>query len=103
MVRCCRREASSAISHVGLPWDALGHMASAVLVLVLSRKDALLGRRSIGGDCLLVHLGFSQGVVHEGGNGDAANGVSRGDGAHLGEDAGVLWVPVRDGAVGVFC
>ena len=85
--------------HVGLPWDALGHLAAAVLALVLSSEDALLGRCSIGGDCLLVHSGFSRGVVCEGGCGDVANGVLHGDGAHLDEDAGVLEVTIRDGAV----
>ena len=29
--------------HVGLPRDALGHVAAAVLALVFSSKDALLG------------------------------------------------------------
>ena len=97
-------QAGGIVGHcVGLPWDVLGHMTVAVLALVLSRKDALLGRRSVGGNCFLVHLGFSRGVVHEGGNGDAADRVSHGNGAHLGKDAGVLDVTVHDGAVLVVC
>ena len=63
--------------HVGLPWDVLCHVAMAVLALVLSRKDALLGWRSVGGDCLLVHSGFCRGVIHECGNGDAVDRMAR--------------------------
>ena len=72
-------------------------------VRVLSSKNTLLGQRSIGGNCLPVHSGFSWGVVHEGSNGDAANGMSRGDSAHLGEDAGVFEVIICDVAVWVVC
>ena len=51
--------------NIGLPWDALCHVAVTVFPLVLSHKDALLGWHTVGRDRLLAHSGLSRGVVHK--------------------------------------
>ena len=92
-------QAGSVVGHdIGLSWEVLGHMAVAVLPLVLSREDALLGWRTVGRNRLLTHLGLSRGVVHEGDCCRALDGVALCHGADLGEHAGVLEVTVCDGA-----
>ena len=87
--------------HVGLPWNALGHVTAAVFALVLSGEDTLLGGCAVSSNSLLEHMGLSRGVIHEGGCGDAAHQMARDKGADLGKHAGVLKVTVCDGACGV--
>ena len=97
-------QARGIIGHdIGLPWDALGHVAVMVLVLalVLHREDALLGRHTVSRNGLLAHAGFSRGVVHEGCCGGALDGVALCCGADLGKHAGVFQVTVCDSAIGV--
>ena len=84
--------------NIGLPWDALCHVAAPVFPLVLSRKDALLGWRTVGRNCLIVHSGFSRGAIHEGGYCRALDGVALCNGADLGKPARVLQVTVGDSA-----
>ena len=87
--------------NIGLPRDALHHVAVTVFPLVLRRKDALLGWRTIGRNCLLACSGLSWGVVHEGGCGGVLHRMASGHGANLSEHAGVFQVTVSDGAIWV--
>ena len=84
-------QARGVIGHdIGLPQDALGHVAVTVLSLVLRRKDAWLGRRTVGRDGLLAHAGLSRCVVNKSCCGGALDGVAFCHGADLGEHAGVF-------------
>ena len=73
-------QAGGVVGHdIGLSWETLGHMAVAVLPLVLSSEDALLCSRAGGTDCLLAHSGGGRGVVYECDNGGALHRVPVGD------------------------
>ena len=95
-------QARGVVGHdIGLPWDALCHVAVTVLLLVLRRKDSLLGRCTVCRDGLLADAGLRRGIVDEHSNGGAQDGVALCCGADLGKHAGVLKVTVRDGAIWV--